>query len=218
MNLYDPPPTPSPERQTSSAQAVVHPDGDLSRAASGAGSAADGPPAARALHPRGSAGLSLLGVVLAILVIGLGVVAIHDAAVAAGWLDGPAWVAEAAAWVGALTRSLATALLSLLALAVGLWLLAASLRPRPRSAVPLRAQSLVYVTSGDAARLAVQAADRVDGVLDARVSGSPKALTVRVQTTGSKEVDQRVQGAVQRSLAAFEAPPSVTVRSTRRTS
>ncbi|HET7474493.1 MAG TPA: DUF6286 domain-containing protein [Dermatophilaceae bacterium] len=169
---------------------------------------------APAKTPVGSGRLGTVGLVLALVVTALGVVAVRDALAYAELIGGRPWVG---ALVRAVDRQRPSGWLVpvgvVLAL-VGLWLLVTALRPRPRTAVALAAQTGVFVRPKDVARVATDAAEQVDGVLSANVRATRRTVTVAVRTTGNPNTQREVQERVSRRLAGLDTTPTITVRHT----
>ena len=183
-----------------------------STAGSTAGSAAKALPPAK--EPVGLGPLPVVGLVLALVLLALGVVAVRDALVAAGALDGEPWVAGAIDTVDGWTPQVWIAVVGAVLVLVGLWLLLAALRPRPRTSHALTAQTGVYLGRRDVERVAANAASGVDGVLEADATASRRRIDVKVSVTGGSETLGRVTAAVEEALAALDAAPKVRVTST----
>ena len=64
------------------------------------------------------------------------------------------------------------------------------------------------------ARLAVAAADQVDGVQDAKASASRGKVSLRIEGTGSSAIAGEVKQAVTDRLSALDRPVKVSVRAT----
>jgi len=94
---------------------------------------------------------------------------------------------------------------------LGLWLLVAALRPRPRTATTVTSETGVFLRPKDVSRLAQTAAEQVDGVLAADVSATRRAVRVRVRGTAAADVSENVRAAVSRRLSALDSPPTVNV-------
>lgn len=165
-------------------------------------------------EPRAVAGSRAVGVVLALVVTGLGVVAGREALAAWGAVPGGSWLPGAADALGAvgpqwwvLPAGVALAL-------VGLALLLAALRPRRRRHLALGPDDRVWVGSGDLARLVRTSVGDLPGVLEARAGGTRRALRVDVTTTASATapVQQQVTERVRALVADVRPQPRVRVR------
>ena len=78
----------------------------------------------------------------------------------------------------------------------------------------LAASTGVFMKPADVARLAVAAADQVDGVQDAKASASRGKVSLRIVGTGSSAIAGEVKQAVTERLAALDPPVKVSVRAT----
>jgi hypothetical protein len=168
--------------------------------------------------PTGPGTIGWLGPVLALLVVGVGVLAGQDAWVR---LQGGSttWLGSATGALDGLAPSAAVAAVGVVVALVGLWLVVAALKPRTRDALPLGGTSGAHLRTADVARLASGAADQVDGVLRTRSSASRRSVTVDVTTTAARGgaadgVADRVRTGVEHALRALETPPRVRVRTT----
>lgn len=152
-----------------------------------------------------------IGVLLSLVVIGLGVVAIRDTLVAAGALGGTAWTTAALESVDGLEPATWLLPLGVVAALLGLVLLVTALRPRPRTSVALEAQTGVFISPGDVAKLATNAAEGVAGVISASTSATRRKVRVHVRTTGDSSTAQAVREAVKERMSALSSTPSVKV-------
>ena len=179
---------------------------------------ADFKPLSAAKTPLGPGIISLVGIVLALLVIAVGVVAAQTALVASGVLSGHSWLTTAVTAVNGLSPAVWMLPVGIVLALVGLWLVLTALRPRPRTGVALRATTGVFLRPRDIARLAAAAAGDVDGVQDATASATRTTVTVHITTTGA--ADTAAQGGVVDAaktvvagrLSALSKPVRVTVR------
>lgn len=168
------------------------------------------PPAAKT--PVGPGTISALGLLWSALLLGVGVVGVQAALVAAGVLTGTAWLTWVIQQVDGLAPAGWMLPVGVVLVVLGLWLLWAALRPRPRTAVALTAATGVFLKPRDLSRLAVAAADQVDGVQDAKATASRGKVSLRIVSTGASTVADEVRAAVTERLAALEKPVKVTVR------
>ena len=155
--------------------------------------------------------ITAVGVVLALLVVALGVVGLHDALVAADAVDGSSWSAAAVSAVDGTRRGLWLVPAGVLAVLVGLWLLLTALRPRPRTAIALRADTGVVLRPRDVAALARSTAGDVDGVTSATASAQRRRVSVAVVATSDDGVREAVAAAVAARFAALSTTPSIRV-------
>jgi hypothetical protein len=160
-----------------------------------------------------------VGAVLALLTLAVGVVAIRDGAVSAGWLDGRPWTLNAVEWLDGLTFQWWMFPVGILAILAGVWSVYTALRPRRHTGLQLAADSSVWIGKTDLARIATSAAERVPGVLGARSSATLRKVTVTGVTTAAdrgrsgNQLKGAVTAAVEKTLETVMAsPPKVAVR------
>lgn len=175
-------------------------------------------PMTAAKTPVASGAIATLGLLLALLLTVAGVVAVRDALVYAGVVQGTPVLSHAARAVNGVTPAAWLVPVAVVLALLGLWLLVTALRPRPRKAVALSAQTGVFLRPGDVSRLAETAAEQVDGVLDVSVSAKTRTATATVRTTGDDGIVEHVREAVTQRLAPLENPPALKIRSTGGTS
>ncbi len=172
------------------------------------------PPPARV--PTGPAAAAVVGVVLALALIGAGVVAIRDALMKAGAVSGSPLLPRAARWLAGLAPTGLVLGLSIASLVLGLVLLVLALRRRSRPDLALDAATPIHVRAGDIARVAAAAADEVDGVQSATATATRSRVRVVVRVTGETQeiadaVTQRVTEALRAVRTGSGMPgPAVT--------
>ena len=168
----------------------------------------------RAKEPLALPAAGFTGPLVALLVLAAGVVGIRDGIVAAGWLDGSSWTASAADWIDGLTFQGWMIPVAIATIVVGLLLLFAALKPRRKTAVPLTADTSVYIEPAGIARVAADAARSVPGVLDARASATRKSVTVRADVTGDDRsgLKKSITDQVRTALEPLASAPKTTVR------
>ena len=173
-----------------------------------------GPPLRRAPVPRRPAPVGAVGILLAVVLTGAGVLAIYDGVVI---LTGGAEPVLTPVLTGTaqVDRSTLVAVLAGLGVLVGLLLLSAALRPGSRRGVRVDATTGVWMTWSDVDRLAAAAAERVDGVLSARARAGAREVRVSAETTDD-DVEVAVREAVAARLAGLASPPRVKVRTHRK--
>lgn len=157
----------------------------------------------------------LIGQLLALALISIGVVAIRDVLVATGVITGQPWIPTAIAAVDGLTPQPWLVAAAVAAIILGVVVLIAALKPRPRKVVPLTSATGVYLRTGDVATVAQHAAADVDGITHARASATQRAVTVTADTTAPHDLQRAVRAAVTQAvteaLAGLERPPTVKV-------
>lgn len=169
-------------------------------------------PLSAAKTPVGPGTISALGLLWSALLLGVGVVGVQAALVAAGVLTGTAWLTWVIQQVDGLAPAGWMLPVGVVLVLLGLWLLLTALRPRPRTAVALTAATGVFLKPRDLSRLAVAAADQVDGVQDAKATASRSKVSMQIVSTGGGNVADEVRAAVTERLEALEKPVKVTVR------
>ena len=133
-------------------------------------------PLAAAKSPVGPGAIAALGLILAVGLLCLGAVGIHDALVPSGLVKGSSWIAATAAGLDGLSPAAWMVPAGLAVLAAGVWAMVTALRPRPRTAIALAARTGVFLRPRDVARLARTAAEDVDGVTSASASASRRTV------------------------------------------
>lgn len=169
-------------------------------------------PMSAAKAPIGIGPVPTIGIVLSIAVVALGVVGIRDALVYAGAVDGTPWIESVADGVDGWQPQLWHMLLGALLVLIGLWLVFAALRPRPRTGIAVRAQTGVYLRNGDVERLSKSAASDCDGVLSADADASRRKVEVKIAITGGSATAEGVRAAVQEALEPLETRPDVRIK------
>ncbi|MGW5194473.1 DUF6286 domain-containing protein [Kribbella sp. NPDC004138] len=169
------------------------------------------PPAAK--RPVAGPAVSVVGVLVALVLIGLGAAGIAEMLHAAGLLRGAVvpedWSARTvrlgpASWL----RPAGAAVVVL-----GLLLLALTLKPRRRTHLAVDAPAgIVWIRLVDAARLAADSAGRVDSVTGASVVAKRRRLRATVTTFGDPaRVREEVRTAVADRLSTLEPHPRVRI-------
>ncbi len=168
----------------------------------------------RAKSPVGPGIQPFLGVLWAVALVALGVVAIRDALVRAGLLGGKEWAEEAAKACDNLTPQVWIVPAGAVAVIVGVVLIVTALRPRPKRGIRLAATTGIYLTRSSVQRLAKTAAAAVDGVDTTAIAGGRRKLEVDATTLAAQpEVTrERIEHAIRDRLSALETPPTVKVR------
>lgn len=172
-------------------------------------------PMRAAKRPVAAGFLSVLGVIWSLLLIALAVVCVRDALVGFGTLSGEPWINSV---TDSLDGTFATNWMHVIGgvcIVVGLLLLAAALRPRPRRGIKIEADTSVLVSASAVRRVASSAAGDVDGVDTVSVSASRTRVTVDATILTSAQVDEvkaNISEAVSDRLSALRDSPQVRVR------
>ncbi len=164
--------------------------------------------------PIGTGILPILGLVWSLVLLALGVVALHDSLVYAGAVSDSLWLEDAVSWADNRAAADWMVVVGVLAALVGLWLLLIALRPRPRNEVALRARTGVFLTTTGLRRLVTSTCSDVDGVDTVSVSASRTRVRVSAAALSGQadETRGRIDEAVNTRLAALENPPAVRVQ------
>ncbi|STZ41286.1 Uncharacterised protein [Mycolicibacterium gilvum] len=167
---------------------------------------------AAAPPPLAPAAAHYVGVISALLLIAAGAVGIRDGIAAAGWISGPSWTRAAIDWFDGQSAHGWMVPVGVIAALAGLVLIGAALSPRRRKAIPVTAQTSVYLDVCDTAKLAGAAARVVPGVTKATASASRRAVKVTARTTGPDVTKDTIAGAVRTALQPLSSTPRISVR------
>ena len=181
--------------------------------AAAAGTSDSVPPPAK--DPRGFARVGIFGVVWALALIALAVVAAHDVLIYMGAYTDQAWIEQALIAINGIRPQYWWVLLSVLAIAVGLGLVLVALQPRPRLGTPVTADTGVFLLHRGIRYLAVATAEDVDGVAaaTARTTGHRLSVEVRGLSIGrDRDLEDRVTAALRERLQPLESIPRIRVR------
>jgi hypothetical protein len=160
-----------------------------------------------------AAAASRAAVLLAIGVIVLGAIGIRDALIAVEWVGGTQWLPPVIDAVDGLAPAAWMVAAGVVLGVLGVVLMVTAVLPRRRTALPLTAQTAVYLRRADVAKAASAAAREVPGVLDARTTSSRRKAVVRCRATGAtQEIREAVVEAVTGELAILQTPPRIVVR------
>ncbi len=154
-----------------------------------------------------------VGAVIALMLLFAGAVALRDAAVIVGWLRGSPWTTTVISGLDGLTHRGWMTAVGVVAILIGLWTVAAALRPRRRTAFVVPARTSVWIAKPDLARLAGAAAETVPGVLAARAAASLRTVKVTADVTaGDPAVKAAIATAVADAIGGFITAPRIKVR------
>ncbi len=155
---------------------------------------------------------------MAIALAALGVAALRDAGVAAGWLDGPAWTVQVLDLLDGLGPSRWQLVAGPIACLLGIGLIVAAISSRRRWYTFQTGQG-IYLRPADIARLASVTAQDVDGVTRASSVSGRQRLTVRIECAAppepAAEIAHAVRLAVDERVAPIRPTPRTRVRLTR---
>ena len=171
----------------------------------------DGPAMQAATQKSGAGRVGFVGPLMAVLLIAIGVVLLHDAVARIDSRPGRTWIAAVNDGLDGLTAEWWMIPVGVVIALAGVWLIVTALRPRSRRTLAVTSQTGVFLRTGDIARLASAAADDVDGVLAASSVAGRRKVTVSVESDRD-QVDQLVHDAVEQRLSALQKPPTVKVK------
>ena len=198
-------PTPAGSSSPTVAYAARHMAGDAGQDQRGT------TPLPAAKPPVGPGAVTVVGLMLAVLVVALGVAGVHDALVAAGTAAGAPWIDAAVKPFNGLTPALWLVPVGVALVVLGLWLVLTALRPRRRTAIALCARTGVFLRPRDVAKLARNAAQDVDGVTSAKVTAGRRKVAVVARATARDGMEQKITQAVTTRLQALAKAPTVRV-------
>lgn len=148
--------------------------------------------------PRGTPAVARLGLLWAVLLVGIAAVAVQDAATKDG--STPSWWRSTLDQVDGLGASVLTSAVGVVLVILGVLVLLVALRPGRRTHAPVPGDQDVWITDRAVQALAEQAAEDSPGVVQAKVAVSSRRVRVTATTTGSvattAAVDQAVSTAV----------------------
>lgn len=163
-------------------------------------------------EPRGVSGAALWGMAWALLFAVLALVAIREALLHWGLFGGRPDLPRLLALLDGRRFEPWMAVAGVILVLLGLLLLVAVLRRRPRRAYRLDARTGVYLRFPEAARIAEFTAAEVPGVLTARARPGRRLLQVTIATTGACSTEEEVRQSLTARLAALVHPPAVRVK------
>ncbi|MEO7061373.1 MAG: DUF6286 domain-containing protein [Lapillicoccus sp.] len=168
---------------------------------------------AAAPAPVAAPAAAIPAILVALALLGLGVVGVRDALAAAGALTGPLWTVSAAGAISGSTPTLWVLVGGIVAVLLGVWAIVRAVRPRAVRGLRIDARSSVWMTPRDAARLSLAAATRVPGVTGATATANRRRLVVTA--TGEQagaDLGAAVGAAAESALSGLEHAPRVRVR------
>lgn len=172
-------------------------------------------PTVSAKPPIAAPAATVVAVVLALAVIGVGIVAVRDVLVSAGVITGAPWIVSVLNHLDGLTAQ-SWMLPGGVAVAVlGVLLVFAAVKPRRRSHLPLSASD-TWITARDVTRLTQSSVQALTGVAAATVGGSGRRkLTLTVTALAGYDtsaVQTAAHAAAAKVVAELARPPRVRVR------
>ncbi len=166
----------------------------------------------KSARPQTSAGrIGLVGPLMAIILIGIGVVLLHDTIARTDSRPGRTWTAALADGLDRVTAEWWMIPAGVGIALLGVWLIITALRPRSRKTLPVTSQTGVFLHTRDIARLASAAADDVDGVLSTSTVASRRKIVITVESDRDGVADV-VRDTVTQRLSLIATLPKITVR------
>lgn len=175
-------------------------------------------PAAKA--PLAAPAATTVSVVLALVLVGAGIVAGRDALIGFGAITGAPWIAAGLKAIDGLTAQSWMRPAGIVVAMIGLLLLLAAIKPRKRTHVPTNAPD-AWITPRDVRRVARTAALSLTGVDATTASGSARSLTLSITPVNgydTSQLDESVRSVVTESLSSLANPPRLKTRLKKRDS
>ncbi len=169
-----------------------------------------------AARPRVGTGTApVFGLLMALLLIGLGVVGIQEGLVRSGAIGAGSWTSAALGAGDGIEAVNWMVPVFVVLVVLGLLVLPVVVMRRPRKTVTLAARTGVYLRTADLARITDSLVHGADGVIDVHSSATQRQIHVRATTTSAGTTKQVVGGDIEArlapSLAALEHPPRIKV-------
>ncbi|MEP6814744.1 MAG: hypothetical protein ABI873_04240 [Marmoricola sp.] len=176
-----------------------------------------GPDPAKALPaarpPVGTGASPLFAQLLALALMALGAVGIQEALVRTGVVSQESWTRTAAASLDGLAAETWMVPVFVVVALAGLLLLVVVVKPRPRKALTLSADTGVYLRTRDLSRIADGLLEGADGVTDVSTRARRRRLLVTATTLAGKDRNAVLEGDLRDRLApvlrALKSPPKV---------
>ena len=171
-------------------------------------------PTTSARPPVAAPAASGVAVVLAVAVIGLGVVALRDVLIAAGAIAGVPWIVSALNYLDGLRVQNWTLVAGVGVAVLGVLLVGSAAKPRRRTHLPLSVPG-TWITARDIARLASSSARSITGVAAASAGGSGRKITLTVTVMAGYDaalIKDAAHATVTKALAPMARLPRVRVR------
>jgi hypothetical protein len=157
------------------------------------------------------------GVFLALVLLGAGIVALRDTAVALQWLHGTPWIDAVIDRIDGMSFAWWVIPAGVAALAVGAVLVISAVRPSRKTALAVKATSSVWISPWELAGVSTFAANSVPGVFDARTAATRRKLAVSARVADTTTVDAKtaeIDAAVRSAIQFLADPPKITVHIT----
>lgn len=163
--------------------------------------------------PTGNPAAAPMTILLALGLLALAAVTVRDLLVATGAIGGNGWVATAFRQVARLQWHDWMLSAAIAAVVVGLALLFASAKPRPRTHLGLTSPAEVWLRPTDLARLCSGRARTVSGVRSATTAVSRKraVVSVTVDAPAPADLEKQLRAAIGGGLAALVHQPELRI-------
>lgn len=167
-----------------------------------------------AAKPPVGTGLSpLFAQLIALVMVALGVVGIQEALVRSGAVSQKSWTSTVVSSVDGISAAAWMVPVFVVIAAVGVLLLLVVLRPRPRKALTLAANTGVYLRTGDLSRIVEGLLQGAEGVTDVTTKATLRKLRVSATTLAAKDrnsaLEADLRGRLEPALWALKRPPKV---------
>lgn len=165
--------------------------------------------------PKATPGAVIVAFLIALALIGLAVVAVHDLATSQHWVSGSPWLTALAGSVDGQQPSTGLLILAVAVGLIGLALVWWSIKPARRTHVRASVDDDLWLTRSAVSALAQNVADRIPGVISADATRSRgRRVHLQVLTTAdASEVDQRVHAALNEQVEGL-TDSTITVHTT----
>lgn len=197
----------------------------LERPATGANTTVDAPDAgsvptaepalAAAKAPVGTGASPWLALLMALALIALGGVGIQEALVRSGALAQSSWTRTAVDSADGISSETWMLPVFVAVALMGVLLLVAALKPRPRRTLTLDATTGVYLRTGDLGRMVGDLLEGAEGVTDVASRVGQRRLRLTATTLAPKDRNAALAGDLRERLEpllrALKSPPKVTV-------
>lgn len=172
-------------------------------------------PMVSARQPVAAPAATGVAVVLAVVLIGVGVVAVRDVLVSVGVITGAPWIVSVLNRLDGLTAQGWMLPAGVAVTVLGVLLVFTAVKPRRRSHLPLSASD-TWITARDITRLTQSSVQALTGVAAATVGGSErrklKLAVIALAGYDSSAVQAAAHAAATEVVAELARPPRVRVR------
>lgn len=165
--------------------------------------------------PVGTGSSPLFAQLLALLLIAAGVVGVQEALVRTGVLSQSSWTRSAVTSLDGISVAAWMLPIFVVVALLGLLLLVVVIKPRPRKALTLKANTGVYLRTADLARVIDGLIEGTEGVTDVSTKVSRRKMRVRVMTLSGRDrnsaIETDIRSRLAPALAALSSPPTAAI-------